>query len=39
MDTRVYMAIRKLFDRDDITEQEAVGVARYLLWLQMDWEY
>ena len=39
MHTLGYKIIRNLVDGYDITEQEAIGMARYLLWLQMDKEY
>jgi hypothetical protein len=39
MPTLGYSSIRHLVDGYDITEQEAIGMARYLLWLQMDKEY
>lgn len=39
MDTLTYNIIRNLVDRYDMTEPEAGGMARYLLWLQMGGEY
>ena len=37
--TRGYKIFRKLVDQYDITEQEAIGIARWILWLKMDGEY
>jgi hypothetical protein len=38
MDTLVYRIIRHLADSYDITEAEAIGLARWLLSLQFDGE-
>ena len=36
MDTLGYRIIRHLVDKCDITEQEAIGTARYLLGLTLE---
>jgi hypothetical protein len=38
MHTLGYKIIRHLVDWYDVTEQEAIGMARYLLWLQIGRE-